>query len=222
MSEKIEPWLSHNIESLLACFEKPMDLVNMRALFLYLIRAHFADAENFGEYKTALECMTYKGPDSDGLVIALSHTLGPETERTLPSIFISIGGVIHSKLSIADHAGNLTFETEDSEGYEHIRTSEYIVRVHCNADSMDMSATMALSVLDFLEAMSQESAKNIGLKDMDVLGMNLTEPNKRHPEPRAEFTHTVSTKVLVNYALSVRERSHKLKRWIANINLIPT
>lgn len=199
--------LAQELEECYSCEHTVMVPRLTRALTL-LLKIHFSDAHNYGEYAEQLKCVVHDlvNPADSKVNIAAVHTYQPGAGEKIYGVFVEVRGISSKQIAL----GNAGALSDDTAYRELVRKKTATVAIHCEAPDTETAAIMAETAMDFLLSMSEAFSRRFGL-----LGFNLTDiqPYRRSssPAPAGRTVWSFGLEISYPHRVFAYEESHRIK-----------
>jgi hypothetical protein len=204
------------ISSLIAlneCMSEPLTLVNLRALLLLLVKAHYSDADNFGLFSEELRCLVYNPDIEDNpITIGLDFIPVPKKPSPKPAIWVNmelcefIKKVMDNRSGFSADNSRIKYNT-----LQHVVFS--LTHVH---DSVDICFMMAETTADFFTGMRLPLMEKMNIGMLEVT--KISKPRIPEKAPDRHFEIDVTLDMQFNYAMTANIESHRLKKFVLDIN----
>ncbi len=186
----------------------PLSPVTLRRIFLLLIREHYSNPEQYGDYKELLQGYKYSDTEPQRTIdIDLMHTYDPEKLKSEPSIYVGFQPFAFAKRTVSNYAGH---NEDESVKYYTMPTSGILLvrHVSTSGDNALMLGELTTNLLFGLHELLLR--KLPGLLGFDIA--SLSDPRLISKAPQRQVMVDLACKIDFNYALSVNEESHRLKK----------
>lgn len=203
-----------DVKTLLSCMKDPMTIVNMRRIFLLMMRVHWSDSDHFGFFEEHLGCETYNYDDpKQGLTVDLRETFDPTNTDRFPGVFVGFhNGFTFDKKAIDDfHSRN----TDRSRTHRVKRTSGRLVVSHIHK-SADIALSMGEIDAEFLFGIREALFAQLPLRGFDIT--NIGEPVKVGEAPQRFYRVEVVAELTADFAVTTNIESHRIKKIAARFN----
>lgn len=190
------------------CHDRPLSSVTLRRIFTSLLRVHWSDKGNYGDFRDMLGCLEYSDdPKTSTLSILPTHVYEEDknTEQ-IPGIFLGMT-LDYRKLALNDFAGH---GPDKSDTYNTIHATANIRITHAHRHA-DIAMSMAECTTGFLLGMREELMRKLGWDEMTVLGM--ADANRLRPDTERFFGVDLALRVTFNLGVTVNLESHRLKKF---------
>ena len=190
------------------CLDRPLSSVTLRRVFTSLLRVHWSDADNFGDFKEMLGCLTYSDNIRESSLTIQPTFVFDERETTehIPGIFIGMS--VDYKKSVIDDFGGMGPDNSDT--YNTVLATANIRFTHAHR-SADLALSMAENTTGFLLGLREHIMKRLGLSEMTVLG--LSDANRLRSDAQRFFGVDLAMRVTFNLGVTVNLESHRLKKF---------
>jgi hypothetical protein len=189
------------------CLEKPLSSVALRRIFTSLLKVHWGDAHNFGEYEETLGCLVYDDdPAASKLTILPAYVFDAEKTENFPGIFVGLG-INYKKTSLDNFAG----QGEDLSDTYYSTLANVAMTISHVHRSADLAFSMAESTTAFLLGLRKPIMNRIGLMEMEPRGLSEAQPIQSKPERFFEVDLTIN--LTFNLGMTVNLESHRLKKF---------
>lgn len=193
-------------KEIVACAQLPPSASKFRRAVMLLLRGHYSNAANYGEEYAHLGCYTWDASKNPTLHVGFTHLPGDESPDNYPGVYVGFGGVVKSKLALADDGGR----TEDYSGSFISKQNDLTLTVNhvtkLPGDAYDL-ADMSDMVLS---AMGHPLMLQFGALSFDVTGY--AEPKKEVPSPDGYYTVAMQLKISYTHVVTRSVVSHRIKR----------
>lgn len=195
-------------------FEKPVNSVALRRVFLILARLHWGHQSNHGDYTEFLQGLLYAGdPATRTVKVDLFDLFKGEDREEYPAIFVGFrDGVRFSKLAV----DNMSRQTAPLDGQTYSKGAKTTMVLSHYHRSSDTALAMGESTAFFLEGVRPQVMANLGLTSMEVDG--LIGPVRVHAAAELTFKVDVFVGLSFNTAMTVTIESHRIKKWSAALD----
>ena len=201
-----------SLTQLASCLQEPLTLVNLRAIMLLLVQAHYSDPANFGLFEDELECLASNPEDPKRkLAILLDHVADAKNPSPVPAIWVNYEECRLDKKVI----NNLSESSEDNSRTTYLKQQQVkfmITHVH---SSVDIAITMAESTADFFSGVRPHLMSTLRLGSFEV--DYISKPRLMERSPERNFEVDVALTLVFSYATSVNIESHRLKKFSLEI-----
>jgi len=190
------------------CFQKPINIVNLRRIMLLLLRVHWSDADNHADLGQELGCLTYSDTEaSPALHVILNYAYNYKDTSQFPAVIVSFADTQLTKNTVANYAGAAV---DNSATFSAIPAKTMVVISHVHS-SADVATAMAESTATFLVGVREPTMKRLDLRAFDVLGVSRVRPLEKMPAKY--FSVEVSLSIDFNMAVTVNLEGHRLKKY---------
>lgn len=195
------------------CPDRPLSSVTLRRIFTSLLKVHWSDSRNFGEFEDALGCLTYSDNTPETmLTIAPTHAFYDQaTTQTLPGIFVGMG-IDYRKSGLDDFAG---YSADRSDTYRTVAATAKVAITHVHRQP-DLALSMAECTTGFLLGIKDYLKERLGVSEITLLG--LSDVNRLQQFDTAKFFGVdLAMRVTFNLGVTVNLESHRLKKFAAEL-----
>lgn len=191
----------------LDCYCKPMDIANMRQLFLLLAQSHWANSQNFGPHIAGLECLTFTRESDSALQIRLDSDYNQSDTFNKPSIYVSIDRMAFQRLSQDNRDA---FSDDLGTAYRSWVTASTLTLAHYHAAS-DIAFKMADNSMYFLLGVMEPIMAKLPIPKYDPIDVGPLQIIEKGPDR----CFRVDAKILINchYNVSTSIESSRLKQF---------
>jgi hypothetical protein len=203
-----------DVKKLLSCMQDPMTIVNMRRIFLLMMRVHWSDSAHFGFFEEFLECDTYNYENpNEGLTVDLRETFNPENTDRFPGVFVGFyNGFTFEKKAIDDFHSR----SDDRARTHRVKRSTGRLVVSHIHTSADIALSMAEIDAEFLFGIREALFNYLPIKGFDVT--NIGEPVKVGESPQRFYRVEVVAELTADFAVTTNIESHRIKKIAATLN----
>ena len=188
--------------------EAPLSMVSLRRIFLLMLRLHYSDPDNFGDYKDLIGNLRYNDElKFSTLGIELLSTFEPESYKDgQANIFLGFQSHNFKKVAINNYSGQ---NTDGSSNYHVMPTDSVLVLRHV-ANTGDQALLIGEMTAAFLFGIRPMLMQKIGLRAMDVL--SVSDPKIIDKAPERSFQVDVSVAINFGYVMTTNIESHRIKK----------
>jgi len=193
------------------CMDKPISSVTLRRVFTSLLKVHWSDSNNFGEYSEPLGCLIYD--DDEGaskLSILPTYVFDDSNTESFPGIFIGMQ-LNYRKAAMDNFAG----EGDDRSDTFYSTLANVAMTFSHVHRSADVAFSMAENTTAFLVGLRKPIMNRVGLMEMDVRG--LSDAQQVRSKPDRFFGVDLTLNITFNLAMTVNLESHRLKKFASVI-----
>lgn len=190
--------------------ERPLDVINMRRIFLLLMRLHYSDAANYGDYSQDLSGMTWDESEKSPMLIDLLYLYNWDRPSPRPAVYVGFKDYVFKPSGINSEAGS---NEDGSQTYQtKIVTTRLVLRhVAPGGDLAQLMAENSISFLEGVRPMLLSRLRHSGLMKLDanVIG----EPVLREKSPDRHFTVDAAGELAFNFVITTNLESHRIKKF---------
>lgn len=203
-----------DVKELLSCMDEPITAVNLRRIFLLLMRVHWSDSDHFGSIGQHLTCDQYNYADPrDGLKVDLVETFDPENTSTSPGVYVGLKkGIKYKKKVVADFVEH----SDDRARTDAVKEAQTLLVIsHVNA-SADQALAMGEIDVTFLFGVRPALMQRMNIRGFDIL--TLTDPLKIDEAPNRDYQVDVVASLTFDLSVTTNIESHRIKKIATMLN----
>lgn len=191
---------------LLACQKLQAMPSTLRRAILLLLRGHYSNAANYGEYYQHLDCYTYNEGPTSTLYVGYTHQNDDSKPARTPGIYIGFGQSEYSKTGLGNYAGI----NDDRSGTYVSKIVDMTLQIRHIANSADDSHDLADMTAFVMTAMARPLVMQMNAMNLEVTSVGV--PEKKNPSPSRDYAVVTSVKISYTSAVTRSVESHRLRR----------
>ena len=187
-----------------------LDVINMRRIFLLMMRLHYSDAGNYGSYADDLSGLIWHERDDSPLLVDLLHVYNWDRPSPRPALYVGFDSYDFKSSGINSDSG----ENEDgSQEYKTkiVSTNLILRHVAAGADVCQLMAENSVSFLEGTRPFLLNRLRNSGLLKFDA--SKIGEVQLREKSPDRHFTVDAICPLAFNFVITTNIESHRIKKF---------
>ena len=194
------------------CIDRPLSSVTLRRIYTSLLRVHWGDAGNYGDFQDLLGCLVYDDDPKTGTLSIQPTYVYDERESTehIPGIFIGMA-IGYKKSVVNDFAG---YGPDMSDTYNTVLATAQFRFTHAHRQP-DLALSMAENTTGFLLGIREEMMRRLALSEMTLTG--ISDVNRLRGDTPRFFGVDLAMQVTFNLGVTVNMESHRLKKFAAEL-----
>lgn len=210
MSEFVHDFSPHevlNATELMECAAGPATASGFRRVIMLLLRAHFADARNYGPTYQHLACYTWR-PDHAGTLDVDFFPRVRHDKRTddHPSVLVGFGTVALDRIVL----GDIHHPADDMASTVFVKQAGAAYSLRFTAKNEGDAYDLAEMVAAVLMALAVPVMLNMGASAVQVQGWG--EPKKDSPSPDRYYQVAMNLKITYNFLARLHTESHRVRQ----------
>ena len=193
------------------CLDRPLDIANLRQLFLLMTQAHWSSPLNYGANGAGLECLVYDRSEAPELEVRLAHDFKAEVAWKKPSIFVQVDRMQFTQTVIDNQTGRSP-DLSTVERYWKVKSMLVVSHYHPSAD---IAARMADNTMFFFLGIGESLMQRLNLQSFVPQEIGSLQKIDSSPDP----CFRVDSSILLTYTFNITTaiEGHRLKQFSLEI-----